>query len=429
MKITSVSTAVIEANFDWTIVRIEGADGTLGYGESFFAPGLTSIIAHLEPLIVGQDSRNLSALMDRLRAATSGAGSVGGIIHNALSGIDAALWDLNARALGVPLWELLGGRRMDRVRVYADCHSGAGLMSLGPVLDIRAPRWADDHDVASGVLGASLFDAGAESEPISLDLLTERARAAASQGFTALKFDLDVPGVVPERDGSRRMPMDSISLIGEMVEAIQTGAGPSVELAFDLHWRFDLASASAIAAQLEGTPVLWLEDPLPPENVAGLVALSRRTTTTLGGGENLIGFNSVLELMDAQALGVVTPDLGKVGGVREARRIAEYAEDRGIAVAPHNIAGPIGTAFAAQVASTWSNLLVLEHHAMDVPFFDDLIDTTLIVDGHVPLTDAAGIGVDLDLEVARRWAKPGESFFGSPLDSVGSIDRSAQDRR
>ena len=410
-KIESLSTAVIAANFDWTIIRIETVDGQLGWGESFFAPGLTSIIAAMAPLVVGEDARNIDAIAARLKAAASGAGSVGGIIHNALSGIDAALWDLNACTLGVPLWQLLGGRFHDFVRVYADCHGGGGLMSLGPMLDIRPVPWETNTGVAGGVFGKNLFDPDAETDAVDLDLLAARARAAVAKGFDALKFDLDVPGLVPTRAGSRSMPSGAEILARRMVDTITEAAGADVELAFDLHWRYDMASAARLANALEGLPILWLEDPLPPENTAGLIALAQRTSTPLGGGENLIGYRSFAPVLESGALSVVTPDLCKVGGVSEARRIAASAAERGLTVAPHNIAGPVGTAFAAQVSATWPNLLALEFHAQDVPFFDDLMAEPLIVGGQIRMTDRPGIGIKPDMEVMRRWSKPGEGFF------------------
>ncbi|MGN9847041.1 mandelate racemase/muconate lactonizing enzyme family protein [Nonomuraea sp. H19] len=411
-KIRSITSAVVAANFDWTIIRIENEDGGVGWGESFFAPGLSMIIEQLGALMVGEDARHIEAINARLRAAASGAGSVGGIVHNALSGIDGALWDLNSREMGVPLWRMLGGRFHDRVRVYADCHGGTGLMSLGPLLDIRKPSWAHDHALASGAIGRSLFDPGAETDPVDLELLSRRAAEAVAKGFDALKFDLDVPGLVPTRPGSRTMPMGAESLATDMVDAIRDGAGSHVDLAFDLHWRYDYASAVRLADAVSHVPVLWLEDPLPPENVDGLIALARTSVVPIGGGENLIGYRSFEPLIQAGSLSVVTPDLGKVGSASEARRIASAAADRGLSIAPHNIAGPVGTAFAAQVSSTWPNFLALEYHAQDVPFFDELVTGPLIVDGSIEMTDRPGIGVEVDIDAVRRWAKPGEKIFG-----------------
>ncbi|HXG71248.1 mandelate racemase/muconate lactonizing enzyme family protein [Plantibacter sp. RU18] len=411
-RIRSVSTAVVAANFDWTIVRIEAESGAVGWGEAFFAPGLPEIIGEMGRLIEGDDATDVEVIGARLRAATSGAGSVGGIVHNALSAIDGALWDLNARELGVPLWRLLGGAFHRSVRVYADCHGGAGLMSLGPMLDIRPVPWLDaSGQVADGTVGKSLFDIDAETEPVDLDLLAERARAAVDAGFDALKFDLDVPGLVPTKRGSRTLPPGAESLAHDMADAIAEGAGPGVELSFDLHWRYDMASAVRLAAAVEHQPIMWLEDPLPPENVSGLIALSQSTRVPLGGGENLIGHRSFEPVISAGALAVVTPDLGKVGGVSEARRIAASSADRGLSIAPHNIAGPIGTAFAAQVSATWPNFLALEYHAQDVPFFADLVDVPLIEHGQIAMTDRPGIGVEPVLEVVERWAKPGTTVF------------------
>ncbi len=410
MTIRSVSTAVVEANFDWTIIRVQTDDGAVGYGESFFAPGLTSIIREMGRLLVGQDSRNVNAAIDRLAAAASGAGSVGGIVHNALSGIDAALWDLNARRLGVPLWRLLGGRYRDQVRVYVDCHSSESLMSLGPMLDLRPSRWVTGATPSDQV--TMLFDPGAESDPIDLEVIAARARHVVDQGFDMLKFDLDVPGIAPEHRGSRSMPRGGESLIRDMVQAIRDSCGDGVDLAFDCHWRYDFASAMRIAQTLSDERIAWIEDPLPPENVKGLVDLSTRTAVPLGGGENLVTYASVEPLIEHQALAVVTPDMGKVGGFRHTRRIAELAADRGLNVAPHNIAGPVGMTFAAHVAATMPNFFALEWHAFDVPFFADLVDQQVILGGAIHLSDRPGLGFDLNLDAITRWSKPGEKVFG-----------------
>src|SRR5579864_2226356 len=108
MKIVDVRTAVVEANYDWTFVRIYTDDGVTGLGESFLAPGLTSIIGELKPLLIGEDPCNVERLWAKLRWAASGAGSMGGIIYNAISGIEAALWDLAGKRFGVPIYQLLG---------------------------------------------------------------------------------------------------------------------------------------------------------------------------------------------------------------------------------------------------------------------------------------------------------------------------------
>ena len=142
MPIARVTTAVVEANYDWTIVRVESDDGAYGWGESFCAPALTQTILELAPLLEGRDPRRVEQLVERLHLATAHVSS-GGTVYHAISGIEAALWDLAARSLEVPLWQLLGGAFRDRVRIYADCHAGEALTSYSATLVSRRLPWMD----------------------------------------------------------------------------------------------------------------------------------------------------------------------------------------------------------------------------------------------------------------------------------------------
>ena len=136
MKITGVHTAVVEANYDWTYVRVDAeGEGLSGLGECFCAPGLTAIIRDLAPLLIGEDARDVDRLWAKLRWGSSGAGSAAGIVYNAISGIEAALWDLVGQHYGVPIYRLLGGGKFrDSVRMYADCHAGEALHSMNALM-------------------------------------------------------------------------------------------------------------------------------------------------------------------------------------------------------------------------------------------------------------------------------------------------------
>jgi L-alanine-DL-glutamate epimerase-like enolase superfamily enzyme len=137
VKIVRLKTAVVEGNFDWTFVRIETDEGHRGLGECFFAPGLTSILRALEPLLIGEDPRDIHRLFRKLQLATSGAGSIAGIIYNAISGIEAALWmylDNGWMYRFIACWV---GSFAIKIRVYADCHGGEALESLDEVLRSR----------------------------------------------------------------------------------------------------------------------------------------------------------------------------------------------------------------------------------------------------------------------------------------------------
>src|SRR3954453_18624106 len=155
MRITAVHTAVVEANYDWTYVRVDAdEDGLSGLGECFTAPGLTAIIRDLAPLLVGEDPRDVDRLWSKLRWGASGAGSAAGIVYNAISGIEAPLWDLVGKAYGVPIHRLLGGRFRDSVRMYADCHAGEALHSMDATMVERPARWGQSppEAVAAGSL-------------------------------------------------------------------------------------------------------------------------------------------------------------------------------------------------------------------------------------------------------------------------------------
>ena len=216
MKITRVLTAVIEANYDWTIVRIDSDEGVSGLGEAFCAPGLTATIRDLAPLVEGEDAHQIEMITRKLRLATQHAASGGGTAHHAISGIEAALWDLNARALEVPLWRLFGGKFRDRVRIYADCHAGEALESYSSVLVARRPSWAGlDEDEA-----AELHWAPTEKEGIyTPEAYAARAKQMAERGFTALKFDLDLPLMENEDLHSRTISASQLARSGR--------AGPS----------------------------------------------------------------------------------------------------------------------------------------------------------------------------------------------------------
>jgi L-alanine-DL-glutamate epimerase-like enolase superfamily enzyme len=414
LKITRVLTAVIEANYDWTLVRIDTDEGISGIGESFCAPGLTATIRDLTVLLEGEDPRNIEALARKMRLATAHAASGGGTVHHAISGIEAALWDLNARALSVPLWRMLGGKFRDRVRIYADCHAGESLESYSSVLVARTPSWAGlPEEEAEEVHWAPAEKKGVYTP----EAYVKQAIEMAERGFTALKFDLDLPLVGAEDLHSRTISPRQLERQVEIARAACEAVAPEVDVAFDCHWRYAPSDALKLARALEGVPVLWLEDPTPPEDLDSLAAVTHGTVTRIASGENHYLTYGFAPMIERSAVDVVAPDVQKCGGVAEARRIAALADTKYLPVAPHNIAGPIGTMTSVHLCASIPNFLALEWHASSVPFFDDLVTgmKPLIHDGYIRVPDAPGIGVELDLDQCRRYATAGEPFFEDGL--------------
>src|SRR3954470_6337255 len=435
MRITAVNTAIVEANYDWTYIRVDtDEDGLSGLGECFTAPGLTAIIRDLAPLLVGEDPRDVDRLWSKLRWGSSGAGSSAGIVYNAISGMEAALWDLVGKAYGVPIHRLLGGRFPDTLRVYADCPPreappapGAARGPAGEALEARdatmvprPPRWAEAEEVAdpAGVRHPEHGRAhvmGEAGETFTPAMYAARAKEVAEErGFSALKFDLDVPTPHVQDTASGTLTRGEIAARVEPAAAAVDAVPTDVEVAFDCHWRYRVGDARRLARELEDVGVLWLEDPIPPDDVPGLARVQAGTAVPIAAGENWYLRHGFREALETGAVSVASPDVQKCGGLLETRRIADLADVHEVAVAPHCIASPIGTLAAAHVAAAIPNFLALEWHGMSVPFWEDLavgLDHPVIERGRIRVPETPGLGVELNEELAREYARPGEPFF------------------
>jgi L-alanine-DL-glutamate epimerase-like enolase superfamily enzyme len=373
MRIERITTAVVEANYDWTIVRIESDQGVCGWGEAFCAPGLTQTIRELASLLEGADARQVEPLVRKLYLATAHVSS-GGTVYHAISGIEAALWDLAARSLEVPLWQLFGGRFRDRVRIYADCHAGEALTSYSAILVSRRLPWmetpADDFEDAE----PEVHWAPEETTDVyTPEAYVARAEEMADRGFTALKFDLDLPLLPHEDLYARTISGAQLERQVALAEATVAAVAGRAEVAFDLHWRYAPADALRLACALEHLPLLWLEDPTPAQDLESIARISERTTTPICTGENLYRLDGFAALIDRGGVDILAPDIQKVGGLSDTRRIAAYGDVHSLPLAPHNISGPIGTLASVHACASIPNFLALEWHAASVPFFDELV--------------------------------------------------------
>ena len=411
MKIRRLKTAVVEGNFDWTFVRIETDDGIRGLGECFFAPGLTSILRSLEPLLVGEDPRDIHRLFRKLQLASSGAGSIAGIIYNAISGVEAALWDVLGQSLGVPIYRLLGGKFRDRVRVYADCHGGEALESLDEVLRSRPASW-EPKGPAHAV--RDYFGEAGDETPCTTADYRRQALKKEAEGFTALKFDLDVPGTHGTDIHNRVLSNRAIDYMVASIAAVYEAVGADTDIAVDCHWRYNTSDVVRLAHELEPFRLLWLEDPVPPNNNAALKELSSKIRVPIATGENLFLFDGFQDVIASHCLSIVTPDLQKVGGLAVAQTIAQFADAHTMPIAPHNISSPVGTLAAAHFCAAIPNFLALEFHASDVTFWNDLVEGSpkpLIQHGYISIPEKPGLGITLNEDLARKYGRKGEPFF------------------
>ena len=410
-----VTTAVVEANFDYTFVRVHTRDGRYGTGECFPAPGLLAILEALGELLIGADPRQVGPLSRRLRTAVSGPGSwsAAGIAYNGLSGIEAALWDLAGKLDGRPVAELLGGRYRDAVPLYLDCHGGSTLSSIDSVMRYRTPHWAS----ASGETETGEFYwEAAEPDFHSPQAWIDRAREGVGDGFRRLKFDLDA--FADHRGVEERVVSpEEISAVAARVLELRSALGPEVDVALDCHWRFDVPTAMRLAAALEGAAPMWLEDPVPPDPYA-LAAVKRRTSIPIASGENTYLVEGFRALLAADSVSIVTPDIQKVGGLAEAKRVLDDADLSFLQGAPHCISSPLGLVAAGHVCAVVPNALCIEFHGADVPFWNELVGESVIVNGEVQVPRAPGLGVELDEDVVRRYARRGTPVFSRAPEAL-----------
>ncbi|AMD30800.1 MAG: mandelate racemase/muconate lactonizing enzyme family protein [Acidilobus sp.] len=411
LRITKVSSFTVQANFQWTFVRVYAGD-LYGTGEAGPTPGASAIAEALGKVIVGEDALKVNRVLQKLRWATLYAGTSA---YHIISAIDMALYDLIGKYLNVPVYALLGGDRTE-VPVYVDAHGGKGLEAMDSTLMPVEPSWAAQANVererikeptpVHGRLTAEQWNPDYSPEGYA-----SRAKELKAEGWRAIKFDLDVPTPYsdPLRLRSGRLSQAEVQYLASLASAVREAVGYDVDIMFDLHWRYDVSTGVALCRALEPVRPRWVEDPTPAvttlTNFDELRLITSQCPVPIEVGENLYTSYQFKDLIGTGIM-VWAPDPAKAGGITELRRIEELASLYDIEVSPHNIGSPIATVAAAHAASVGNTFGALEFHGHDLPFWNDLVKSKKrVIDvgrGAIVLGDEPGLGVELDEEVARR---------------------------
>jgi len=384
MQITAVKTYYrYFGDRSWVITELQTDEGITGYSEvgKNHERAVVAFIEELEPFLIGKDPTRIEALWEQIYRMNFWIGTTE---MTALSALEMCMWDILGKSLNAPIYKLLGGPTRERIRLYAHVH---------PVGE-RTPAG---------------FAAG--------------ARQRVEQGYTAMKTTVDHLGLARSRgEGSdpryRQLFREGEALTNRMVDAarefigaIRDTVGPHVDLMVDCHGRFGPADAIKLGNALEDLRLLFFEEPCPPENVDGLVLVSRAVKTPVATGERLLGRYGFWEVLKQNAVAVVQPDITNTGGIGETKKIAGMAEVGTMTVAPHNPNGPLAIAQNAHLAASIPNFLILE--TIGSPEFlracEEALKTPLVIrDGYLELPTGPGWGVEPDLEdVARHpWRPP-----------------------
>lgn len=404
----------MEANFDWTIVKVETDENITGYGEAFLGPGLTAVIREFSAILIGEDAVSIDRIVRRMRSSTVYASP--GLVFHAIHGIETALLDAIGKRYGMPIWQILGGKYRDAVTIYADCHAGDALESISPMLVPRDPEWMRTAGEEKRQSKVSLKHHGWDAtgdDHLTPAAYGQRARQMVERGFRMLKFDVDVPTPYETDEYNRSLSHPEIEHMAMLVAATREAVGREVGLAIDCHWNYNVQAAIEMARAVEPYHLLWLEDPVPPENIGAIAAVQANTRTPIATGENHYFRLDFQRLIVEGGLRVLAPDVQKIG-LWEGRKLADLAEMHYVSLTWHNISSPIGTMGGVHLCAAVPNVLALEWHAASVPFFDDLVkanDGPMIRDGKIKVPDRPGLGIELDEDVAYKYRKPGEEFF------------------
>ena len=367
MKITAVETVHVGVNHrgDRLFVRIETDEGLVGYGEASHGGGyerdaVVTAIVHRQcrPVLLGCDPRSVRSATGALRFVPDGPAGA-----TALSACEQALWDLAGKVAGQPLYRMLGGPLIEKIPLYAN---------INRATSNRSPEG-----------------------------FAENAVAAAAEGFTAVKcapFDGMDQRRVQEKDQQARIKAGI-----ECLWAVKEAVGPNVDVLVDCHGHFDVPTAVIVARELREIGITWFEEPVPTEDIDALARLRPLVPDLeLIGGEALYDISGYWPYLAAGLWDLIMPDVKHCGGISSLLTIAELADDRGIATAPHNPSGPVAMAASAHVAAVTPRIRMLEFAWGEVGWRAELTTPReMITNGMYELPRGPGLGVELNADMVE----------------------------
>ncbi|GAB4391818.1 MAG: mandelate racemase/muconate lactonizing enzyme family protein [Kiloniellaceae bacterium] len=363
----------------WVFVKLISDSGVTGIGEVYSLPFhprvVEAIVADVcERCVLGADPFRIESLWRRIYSSGYSQRPDPSLL-GVLSGIEMACWDIVGKELDKPVYELLGGRVHERLRSYTYLY----------------PEPGEDERVYS--------------DP---DLAAERAASYVKQGFTAVKFD---PAGPYSAFDPRQLSLEALDRCGLFMKRLREAVGSSCDLLFGTHGQMTPAGAIRLARRLEPYDPLWFEEPTPPEMPAAMGQVARATSIPVASGERLTTKYEFAALLQAQAAAILQMNLGRVGGLLEAKKIAGMAETFYAQIAPHLYCGPVVGAANIQISACSPNFLILESIQTWGGFHAELLKRPIEwEDGYVIPPEDPGLGVELDEAVARAHPYEGTAL-------------------
>jgi galactonate dehydratase len=360
MKISNLSLAVMGSAWrNLTYLTLTTDEGLVGVSEVRLCNRTQALLGYIEDCkhryILGSDPFRIEQTV--LRMFRDDYGRIGEICSSAIALVETACWDIVGKAANLPVYQLLGGAVRDRIKAYANGW-------------YQVPRTPEDFARA--------------------------AKAAVAKGYLGLKFD---PFGAGWYEMERKDRLHCVSL----VEAVRDAVGPDVELLIEMHGRFSPATAIKIAGELEKFEPSWVEEPVPPDNLAALEKAARSIRVPVATGERLHHKFEYRELFERQACDIIQPDITECCGLLEVKKLAAMADMYYMTVAPHNVGGPVSTITALHLAACTTNFKIQEHfNDFTEPHTRDCATgCPKVVNGYFSLPQGPGLGISLNMDVIK----------------------------
>jgi L-alanine-DL-glutamate epimerase-like enolase superfamily enzyme len=389
LKITDLRVAVVTgAPFTCPVIRVDTNQGLVGWGEVRDGASETYAL-FLKSRVLGENPCNVDKIFRKIKQFGAPARQAGGVC-----GIEMAMMDLAGKAWGVPCWQMLGGKFRDRVRLYADTTERPTAKEQGEMLKARMDR------------GITFL-----KQDFGINLLR------TIPGTLSMPAGTDIGG------GARVMhPFTGISItdkgiawLSDWVGQLRETIGMEIPLASDHFGHIGVNSCIKLARAMEKWNLAWMEDMVPWELGDLLKQITDSTTTPILTGEDIYLKEDFAKLIDRGAVDMIHPDLASSGGLIETKKIGDYAMEHGVAMAMHFAGTPVSFMANVHCAAATENFVALEHHSLDVPWWESLVRTTsgqpLVEKGFAIVPDSPGLGVELNEEAVTQHLRPGSDYF------------------
>lgn len=432
LKITDLRVSDIDgAPKHCTLLKLYTNQELIGFGELRDASSRTYALM-LKARLLGENPCNVDKLFRRIKQFGGHSRQAGGVCA-----IETALWDLAGKAYGVPVYQMLGGKFRDTIRIYCDTdvegrHTG---QEMGKALNERI---ASGFSFLKMDLGIDLLmqEEGTLAAPAGLleEMIRLSPKAVSHQKGSVDRQSqrgraYDVFNIAHPFTGIR-ITEKGLDLLEQYVAEVRSIIGYEIPLAVDHFGHIGMHDAIRFAQRMEKYNLAWLEDLIPWQYTDQYVRLSRTTTTPLCTGEDIYLKENFKPLLEHQAVAYVHPDILSCGGILETKKVGDAAQDYGIAMAIHHAASPVSFLAAVHCAAATENFLVMEHHSVDVPWWNDIVrgvPNPIVRDGYADVPHAPGLGIErIDDEVLKQHLHPDRPDLWAPTDEWN--DEWANDR-